>query len=487
MRIRTLLTITSRISLGLTFAMAVMLVISFIGISMTTANLHLARSMRTTILERIFLRDEFFVRREDRVQRQFFPKSELLATQLDQALAWYRDSDDRAILYEMKKGLNDTVLVFGKLVADDAKNGMNSEYGRMLFSQLLAKGYILNDNAARLELRAMATLVVLNSTSVWLISACLVLIAAMIFINSTLIGRILGQGIQRLQDGAASIGGGDLRFRLEVRSNDEISDVAQGINKMAESLQVSFSDIEGLKLEAQRQALELAASNSELEAFAYSIAHDLRAPLRSISGFSSVLEEELGSSLNGEVLRILGIIRENAGKMNILITDLLDIARLGRTAINLSRVDMAAAAGEAFSTVAGPDAAGDFDFRVGTMPEADADPTMIARVWANLLSNAVKYSLPSPVHAIEVGGYGKEGMSVYFVKDRGVGFDQRYAGKLFGMFERLHDQKDFAGNGVGLAIVKRIVARHGGRVWAEGEVGAGATFHFSLPDAAVAT
>ena len=138
------------------------------------------------------------------------------------------------------------------------------------------------------------------------------------------------------------------------------------------------------------------------------------------------------------------------------------------------------------STVAGSASAGDFDFHVRTMLEANADPTMIARCWANLHSNAVKYSLPSQVHAIEVGGYGKEGMSVYFVKDRGVGFDQRYAGKLFGMFERLHDQKDFAGNGVGLAIVKRIVARHGGRVWAEGEVGAGSTFHFSLPDAAVA-
>ncbi|MFZ4617033.1 MAG: sensor histidine kinase [Rectinemataceae bacterium] len=484
MRVRFLLNLASGVSLGLTIVLGVALILSFFAINTTSSNLLLARSIRTTILERIFLRDEFYARREDRPGRQFILKSGLLASQLDEAGALFRDPRDRAIIAEVKASLDKTLAIFQKLVDDDSRNGADSEYGKMLFSQLLAKGYILNDDAARLELRSMATLASLNRNLLFLILACLAIVVALILVNNILIGRTLGMGIRRLQDGAASVGGGNLKFRFELRSDDEIADVEQSINTMAESLHASFSAVQVLELEAKRRALELAVSNSELEAFAYSVAHDLRAPLRSISGFASVLEEELGPSVSGEAVRILGIIRENAGKMNILISELLDITRLGRTALNLSRVNMEAVATEALSTVAGPDTAGDFDILVGVLPEVDADSAMIARVWANLLSNAIKYSLPSPVHAIEIGGYANEGMTTYFIKDRGVGFDQRYAGKLFGMFERLHDQKDFSGNGVGLAIVKRIVARHGGRVWAEGEVGAGATFYFSLPSPA---
>jgi signal transduction histidine kinase len=487
MRVRSLLNLASGISLGLTAVLGVALSLSFLAIGTTTSNLLLARSMRTTILERIFLRDEFYARRTDRTKWQFVQKSGLLAAQLEEALVSFRDPKDRAIIAEIKASLDKTLSIFQKLADDDSRNGVASEYGKMLFSQLLAKGYILNDDAARLELRSMAALASLNRTSIWLISACLAIVVALILVNSSLIGRTLGVGIRRLQDGSKSVGGGNLHFRFELRSDDEIGDVERSINTMAESLEASFSAVQVLELEAKRRALELAVSNSELEAFAYSVAHDLRAPLRSISGFASVLEEELGPSVSGETVRILGIIRESAGKMNILISELLDITRLGRTALSLSRVDMGAAAAEAFSTVAGPDTADDFNFCIGVLPEAEADSAMIARVWANLLSNAIKYSLPSPVHAIEVGGYVKEGMSTYFVKDQGVGFDQRYAGKLFGMFERLHDQKDFSGNGVGLAIVKRIVARHGGRAWAEGEVGLGATFYFSLPGAVEAT
>jgi signal transduction histidine kinase len=226
---------------------------------------------------------------------------------------------------------------------------------------------------------------------------------------------------------------------------------------------------------------ELAASNDELEAFAYSVAHDLRAPLRSIDGFSRVMEEELGPSLGAEGSRVLGIIRESARKMDSLISSLLDISRFGRTRLSTSLIDMRRMAEIAFADCVDPATAAGFEFRVADLPQAEGDATMIERVWGNLISNAVKYSMPGPTHRIEVCGRVEGDRNVYSVGDRGVGFDQRYAGKLFGMFQRLHDDTEFEGNGIGLAIVKRIVQRHGGDAWAEGRVGEGATFFFSLP------
>jgi signal transduction histidine kinase len=480
-RIRSLLAIASRASLALTIVMAAALGISFFAVGITTSKLFLARAMRTTIQERIFLWNEFYVRREIRAADQFVPRSELLASQLKAAAASYADFGDRLIFTEMLKGVSDTVSIFQKLVSDNAINGQDSEYGKMLFDQFLSKSYILNDDAARLEFHDMTELASLNRSSVWLISACLLLVVALVLADGALIGRILGAGIRRLRDGAALVGGGDLQFRLAIRSDDEIDDVARSINKMAESLQVSFSAIEGLKSEAQQKAVALASSNSELEAFTYSVAHDLRAPLRSIEGFSRLLEEEFGPGMSGEGSRVLGIIREGVRKMDSLIANILEMSRVGKTGLKISSVDMKASARGEYSRIENPSVTESFDFSVGELPEAQADGPMIERVWANLLSNSIKYSIPAAVHRIEVGGRAEEGRNVYFVRDYGVGFDQKYADKLFVMFQRLHGEGEFEGNGIGLAIVQRIISRHGGDVWAEGSLGKGATFFFSLP------
>jgi len=164
-----------------------------------------------------------------------------------------------------------------------------------------------------------------------------------------------------------------------------------------------------------------------------------------------------------------------------MITNLVVISRIGKMDLMYERIDMGAMAESIFRLVVDPEVAAGFDFVVGELPEADADAPLIERVWGNYLSNAVKYSIPSLTHRIEAGGREEGGMNVYSVKDFGVGFDQLFAHKLFGMFQRLHDAKDFEGNGIGLAIVQRIIAKHGGKVWAEGRPGAGATFYFSLP------
>ncbi|OHE66673.1 MAG: hypothetical protein A2Y36_07885 [Treponema sp. GWA1_62_8] len=167
--------------------------------------------------------------------------------------------------------------------------------------------------------------------------------------------------------------------------------------------------------------------------------------------------------------------------MDELIGGLLDLTRIGRIDPNIAEVDMRACAIQAYRSCADIAVLGDFEFEVGTLPEALADPSMIARVWTNLLSNAVKYSVPSDAHKITVTGRTEDGMNIYSVRDRGIGFDQRYAGKLFNLFQRLHGVDQFPGSGIGLAIVKRIVERHGGWVRAEGSPGEGAEFQFSIP------
>ncbi|MBI2311396.1 MAG: response regulator [Betaproteobacteria bacterium] len=233
--------------------------------------------------------------------------------------------------------------------------------------------------------------------------------------------------------------------------------------------------------ELARRTAQLEATNKELESFSYSVSHDLRAPLRAIDGFSRMLEEDYQARLDEEGRRQIRVIRDNAHKMGQLIDDLLAFSRMGRKAMAVSPVDMAALAAEVFSELrqAGDHRSVRFDLR--PMPACDGDPVLLRQVWANLLSNALKFSGRRETPLIEAGGQSEGRENVYYVTDNGAGFDMQYYDKLFGVFQRLHGGEEFPGTGVGLAIVQRAVARHGGRVWAEGKVDQGATFRFALP------
>jgi PAS domain S-box-containing protein len=219
----------------------------------------------------------------------------------------------------------------------------------------------------------------------------------------------------------------------------------------------------------------------ELEAFSYSVSHDLRTPLRAIDGFSRIVLEEYASALDPEAQRLLGVIRDSTKRMGQLIDDLLAFSRLGRTEIHRSRIDVASMVRSVFEGLLPPGERDKTEFRVGSLPDALSDPALLLQVWINLLSNAIKFSGKAPRRVIEVGAMTDAGQNTYFVRDNGVGFDMQYNDKLFGVFQRLHTVEEFEGTGVGLAIVRRIIQRLGGRVWAEGHVGAGATFSFSLP------
>ncbi|HEV3027499.1 MAG TPA: ATP-binding protein, partial [Planctomycetota bacterium] len=239
--------------------------------------------------------------------------------------------------------------------------------------------------------------------------------------------------------------------------------------------------IQDLNHELQARMTELASANQELEGFSYSVSHDLRAPLRAIDGYSQMLIEDFGEQAQGDTRRYLDVIVGNTRKMGQLIDDLLSFARMGRKSLETSTIDMGGMVKEivAEQTQQNPDRS--LEFRVGALPPAKGDPAMFRQVWTNLISNAVKYSRGRSPAQVDIEAKSAGNEVTYSVKDNGVGFEMEFAHKLFGVFQRLHSDREFEGTGVGLALVARIVQRHGGRVWADSKVGSGATFSFALP------
>jgi light-regulated signal transduction histidine kinase (bacteriophytochrome) len=217
-----------------------------------------------------------------------------------------------------------------------------------------------------------------------------------------------------------------------------------------------------------------------LEAFTYSVAHDLRAPLRHISGFSKILVEDFGSALGPEAQRCLMRVQEGTGKMGQLVDELLSLARVGRQSLNRQATGLNSIVAEVVALLK-PDTDGrQIEWRIADLPFVECDPTLIKQVFQNLVANALKYSRPRSQAVIEIGEVHQDDEAVFFVRDNGVGFNMKYANKLFGVFQRLHRAEDFEGTGVGLATVHRIIKKHQGRVWAEAELDRGATFYFTI-------
>ena len=237
--------------------------------------------------------------------------------------------------------------------------------------------------------------------------------------------------------------------------------------------------------ETRLRAAELEGLNKELEAFSYSVSHDLRAPLRHIAGFSDMLQRHADGSLDEKGKRYLNTIVESAKRMGLLIDDLLTFSRMGRSEMHREKVDLNKMVEETIAELA-PDVGNRrVNWKKHKLPQVVGDRAMLKQVVVNLFSNALKYSGTREVAEIEINFREEHDEFVFCVKDNGVGFDMAYAHKLFGVFQRLHEASQFEGTGIGLANVRRIVARHGGRTWAEAELDKGATFYFSLPKAKI--
>jgi len=254
-----------------------------------------------------------------------------------------------------------------------------------------------------------------------------------------------------------------------------------GISEDVTERKASQAQIERLNRALMNHSDQLEAANKELEAFSYSVSHDLRAPLRHISGFVDMLQQHSGPALDERGQKCVNTIAASARRMSRLIDDLLEFSRMGRAEFGKARVPLDSLVAEVVRDMEGEAEGRRIDWRVAPLPWVEGDPAMLRQVFINLISNALKYTRPRPEAQIEIGARVENGETVVFVRDNGVGFSMEYVHKLFGVFQRLHRQEEFEGTGIGLANVRRIIHRHGGRTWAEAEVDRGASFYFSLP------
>jgi signal transduction histidine kinase len=237
---------------------------------------------------------------------------------------------------------------------------------------------------------------------------------------------------------------------------------------------------EELEQRVLNRTSQLAATNKELEAFSYSVSHDLRTPLRAIAGYSAILLEDFAEDIPGEARHYLSRILNNSQQLDQLVRDLLTLSRLGRQELEMIEVDCRELALQVLNDLGVKELDWQVEFTIADLPQCFADPILLKQVFINLFENALKFTKKRETAKIQLGYQTEKGKDVFFVRDNGVGFDMKYAGKLFGVFQRLHSESEYEGTGVGLATVQRIIHRHGGKIWAESELDVGTTFYFTL-------
>jgi len=301
---------------------------------------------------------------------------------------------------------------------------------------------------------------------IWISAVLTVAMLAILVAYLMVFRRFVLAPINELQAATDRIAAGDLVHRVGMKANNEFGELGRRFDHMTGQLQASRTGMD--------------AAIKELDAFAYSVSHDLRAPLRGMDAFSQILQKKYATHMDEDAQHCLHMIRDNAQQMGRLIDDLLAFSRLSQQPLRKERVDQEALVRTVLQALQMEQKDRQFDLDVGELPAVEADPRLLRQVWVNLISNALKYTRTRDRAMIRIGSEKKNGTPVYFVQDNGVGFDMRYANKLFGVFQRLHRAEDYEGTGVGLAIVHRIVARHGGEVWAKAVKNQGATFYFTL-------
>ncbi|OIR05306.1 phytochrome-like protein cph1 [mine drainage metagenome] len=316
--------------------------------------------------------------------------------------------------------------------------------------------------------------------SVWIAAAVMAFVMTIAYLLSRLLQTQITRPILQLTSAARAISERrDYSVRTRRIGRDEIGELTDAFNTMLDELQDLHAAMEARVAERTAQ---LQAANRELEAFSYSVSHDLRAPLRHIDGFAHLLDKRIGAALDPTDRRYLDTIMGSTRNLGVLIDELLAFSRMGRAEMQRVEVPSRTLVDEVVRSLQPDLHDRAVEWRIGNLPTVHADPAMLRQVWANLLGNAVKYTRGRAPAVIEVFHHtGPGGEHVFAVRDNGAGFDMQYVDKLFGVFQRLHGTSEFEGTGIGLAHVKRIIHRHGGRVWAEGRVNEGATFFFTLP------
>ena len=359
--------------------------------------------------------------------------------------------------------------------ADGASDDASRRFEAQLLGQLLTYQQENFTNAVRLSNMATERIIDAQHRMMRATLAGLALIAAIMAGASWFVRREVLAPIARLEQATRQLAAGNWNVVVGLHRNDEIGELSKNFDAMTRSLRQSFA-------QSERSNQDLATLNEELKAFSYSVSHDLRGPLRSMDGFSLVLLEDYGDKLDDEGKDALARIRAASQRMGCLIDDLLRLTQVTRAELNLTQVDLSAIAREIADSMDRESSVRSVEWIIEPGLSIRADPALARIAMQNLLQNAWKFTARTERPVIRVGAVERDAKTVYFVADNGVGFDMAHADRLFGAFQRLHHVDDFPGTGIGLAIVQRIIRRHGGKIWAEAKQGEGATFFFSVKE-----
>ncbi len=477
------------------------LLTEFYSVKSAVETSSIADELVNSVYLRSELRNDYMRDTNERAKIQWFAEHERIGKLLQSASARFKDVEEQMILDEMAKVHESIRRLFSRIVENREKTGpaagfdaLSREIEDRLLSQLTIRRYNAILNARRLQDAGNRHLFSVLGLAGWGIAFVIAVLAAATVVNSWMMGRTIANRIRRLQEGASIIGEGNLDHLIDIKGDDEFADLSGAFNAMTSKLRGSYVELEK-EIDERRRAEEeviqlnddlthtvrqLEETNKELEAFSYSVSHDLRSPLRSIDGFSLALLEDYAGKLGDEGRGHLERVRNATQRMSQLIDDLLKLSRMSRMEMRREQVDLTALAGNIAERLSKhhPERAAEFIVAEGLT--AFGDERLLMVVLENLIANAWKFSEIRPRSVIEFGSIQRGGEKVFFVKDNGVGFDMTYVNKLFSPFQRLHRESEFSGTGIGLATAKRIINRHGGSIWIEGEVGKGATVYFTL-------
>lgn len=432
----------------------------------------LTEDLRKAIFDQVALTQEYLLYGGARVESQLATLRSAMPRLLE-SLA-FDNEEDRDVLASLRT----TQQELDHLLTLLAK--AQGESRNLIAGAVLGKTQILRLTARQLAERQQQNVVAIQRRADIAIIGLLLFLTGASILLLWLMGRRLAQAMAELGSAMAMVKGGDLRRRIRVAGGDELSRLAQSFNEMTDRLEAAEAALKVQAAALQRRTAELEAANADLESFSYSVSHDLRAPLRAIDGYSAIIREDHAAGLDEEGRRLFDVVGENAQKMARLIEDILAFSRAGRHELLVVPIDMKALAREVWRGLEPQREGRRIEFRLEELPPACGDPVALRQVLQNLLGNAVKFTRKRDPAVIEMTGRREGGEVCYTIRDNGSGFDMAYAGKLFVMFQRLHGMEEFEGTGVGLAIVKRFISKHGGRVWAEGRPEEGAAISFTL-------